>query len=138
MNYRLVLLGTLAYALVTFPLAVVWHVVLFEQKYISFGYFEGEPNFVLGFLTILIQGLMLSILYPHVSFAGSGIARGIKYALFIGLFFWTSHVLAFIAKQIITDPLLFIAMESFYLLLQFSIFGALIGAIYKKQLDKAA
>ena len=127
MNYRLVLLGTLAYALVTFPLAVVWHVVLFEQKYISFGYFEGEPNFVLGFLIILIQGLMLSILYPHVSFSGNGTARGIKYALFIGLFFWTSHVLAFIAKQIITDPLLFIAMESFYLLLQFGIFGALIG-----------
>ena len=138
MNYRLVLLGTLAYALVTFPLAVVWHVVLFEQKYISFGYFEGEPNFVLGFLTILLQGLMLSILYPHVSFSGNGTARGIKYALFIGIFFWTSHVLAFIAKQIITDPLLFIAMESFYLLLQFGIFGALIGAIYKKQLDEAA
>ncbi|PCJ71315.1 MAG: hypothetical protein COA62_01515 [Rhodobiaceae bacterium] len=138
MNYRLVLLGTLAYALVTFPLAVVWHVVLFEQKYISFGYFEGEPNFVLGFLIILIQGLMLSILYPHVSFSGNGTARGIKYALFIGLFFWTSHVLAFIAKQIITDPLLFIAMESFYLLLQFGIFGALIGVIYKKQLDEAA
>ena len=66
MNYKLLLLGTLAYTVVTFVLAVVWHVVLFEETYRTFGYLEGEPSFLLGLLSIFIQGLILSFLYPYV------------------------------------------------------------------------
>ena len=70
MKGKQIILGTLAYTLVTFPLAVVWHVVLFEEMYRTFGYFDGEPSFVLGFLTILIQGFMLSLLYPYFNLPG--------------------------------------------------------------------
>ena len=117
MNTKLTILGTLAYTLTTFPLAVFWHVGLFETQYKVFGYFESEPNFVLGLITILVQGGVLSFLYPYVSFSGMGIVRGLKFSLLIGLFFWTSHVLAFVAKQSVDNSLLFIVMESFYLLL---------------------
>jgi hypothetical protein len=109
---------------------------MFEEQYRSLSYIEGEPNLLLGFLTILIQGLILSWLYPFVSFQGSGIIRGLKYSLSIGVFFWTSHVLAFIAKQDINDSKLFLLMESFYLLIQFGIFGILIGLIYSKAPNK--
>lgn len=132
MNHELTLLGTLAYTLVTFPLAVIWHVFLFEEKYHSFGYFEGEPSFVLGLLTIIIQGYVLSFLYPYVKFKGQGIMRGLKYSLLIGVFFWSSHVLAFVAKQVVDSSLSFIVMESFYLLVQFGVYGLLIGKIYAK------
>ena len=138
MKLKPTLLGTLGYTLTTFPLAVVWHVVLFEEKYNSFGYFEGEPNFVLGLLTIVIQGFILSLLYPRVKFSGNGMTRGLKYSLLIGLFFWTSHVLAFMAKQTIDNASLFVAMESFYLFIQFGIFGVLIGIIYRKDLENYA
>lgn len=127
--------GTLAYTLVTFPLAVVWHVVLFKALYMGFGYFEGEPNFALGLLTIVLQGLVLSWLYPRVTLAGTGAARGLKYALIAGLFFWTSHVLAFVAKQTMDEPLVFVVMESFYLLLQFGIYGVLVGLIFKRSFE---
>ncbi|GAB1258381.1 hypothetical protein NBRC116494_28830 [Aurantivibrio plasticivorans] len=132
MNFKLILAGTLAYTLVTFPLAVVWHILLFEEKYKVFGYFQGEPSFLLGFATIVIQGVVLSFLYPFVNFSGNGPIRGLKYSLLIGAFFWTSHVLAFVAKQIVQNPIGFVAMESFYLLLQFGIFGILIGFIFNK------
>lgn len=130
MQTKQITLGALAYTLITFPLAVIWHVVIFEKQYQSFGYFEGEPDFALGLLTIVIQGFVLSFLYPYVSFEGRGVVRGLKYSLLIGLFFWTSHVLAFVAKQDINNALLFIAMESVYLVLQFGIYGVLIGLIY--------
>lgn len=132
MSIKQLTLGTLAYTLVTFPLAVIWHVGLFQEQYQSFSYFEGEPSFVLGLLTILIQGFILSFLYPFVLFQAEGIKRGLKYVSVIGLFFWTSHVLAFIAKQDIHTPILFMLMESFYLILQFGIFGVLIGLIHAK------
>lgn len=132
MNSKPVIFGTLAYTFVTFPLAVIWHILLFEEKYKGFGYFQGEPSFLLGFVTILIQGAFLSFLYPFVKFSGNGLIRGLKYSLLIGVFFWTSHVLAFVAKQTIQNPAGFVAMESFYLFLQFGIYGVLIGFIYNK------
>ena len=110
--------------------------MLFEEKYHSFGYFEGEPNFILGLFTIIIQGYVLSLLYPYVKFKGQGIIRGLKYSLLIGVFFWSSHVLAFVAKQVVDSSLSFVAMESFYLLVQFGIYGLLIGKIYSKVLEK--
>jgi hypothetical protein len=138
LKFKPVFAGTLAYTLITFTLAVVWHILLFEEKYKAFGYFQGEPSFLLGFVTILIQGVVLSFLYPFVNFTGSGSVRGLKYSLLIGVFFWSSHVLAFIAKQIIQSPIGFVAMESFYLLLQFGIYGVLIGNIYNKWPGKIA
>ncbi len=41
MDWKKIALGTAAYTAVTFPLAVVWHVVLFKQKYLAlqFGIF---------------------------------------------------------------------------------------------------
>ena len=127
-------LGIIAYTIVTFTIAILWHIVLFEQKYKEFGYIESEPNFLLGLMAIFIQGSVLSFLFPYTSFAGSGIIKGLKYSLLIGVFFWTSHVLAFVAKQDVNNSLTFIFMESFYLLLQFGIFGLLIGLIYKKDI----
>ena len=126
------LLGTLAYTLVTFCIAILWHIVLFEQHYQDFGYIEGEPNFLLGFITIVIQGFILSALYPLVQLKSQGIARGLKYSLTLGVFFWTSHVLAFIAKQEISNSSLFLIMESLYLCIQFGVYGVLIGLICKQ------
>ena len=74
---------------------------------------------------------MFSLLYPHLTFKGSVVARGLEYSLLIGLFFWTSHVMAFVVKQIVTSPVVFIAMQSQYFVMQFTIYGVLIGLIYK-------
>ena len=136
MNPKKIVLGTTAYTIGTFTLAVVWHVLLFGDRYQSFGYFEGEPSFVIGFVTILLQGVILSALFPMVKLSGTSILRGIKFSFLVGAFFWTSHVLAFIAKQPVQNVELFVAMETVYLALQFGLFGLLIGAIYRN--DRAA
>ena len=124
-------LGTAAYTLGTFTLAIAWHILLFEDLYKSFGYFEGEPNFAIGFLTILIQGVLLSILFPLFKLSGTSMLRGIKFSLLVGAFFWTSHVLAFIAKQPVQSVGLFVSMETVYLALQFGLFGFLLGVIHR-------
>ncbi len=49
MNIRPILIGAVAYTVVTFPLAVVWHIALFESTYRGFGYFGEKPSFILGF-----------------------------------------------------------------------------------------
>lgn len=126
-----VVLGSLAYTVGTFALAIVWHILLFEDQYRAFGYIEAEPNFVIGFITILIQGILLSVFFPMFRISGSGVTRGLKFSLLIGVFFWTSHVLAFVAKQDVHDVAMFIAMETIYLAMQFGLFGVLIALVYR-------
>jgi len=52
----------------------------------SFGYFGGEPNFFLGFISIFMQGAILSVGYAFTIFRGGSIASGLKYALMMGRF----------------------------------------------------
>ena len=138
MKTKQITLGTLAYVIVTFPLAVIWHIVIFNKQYQTFGYIEGEPRFVLGLVAIVIQGLVLSYLYPFVSFQGKRSVRGLRYSALIGLFFWTSHVLGYVAKRDMDSSILFIFMESAYLILQFGVFGILIVRICARGLENKA
>ncbi|MDD9948069.1 MAG: hypothetical protein OXU48_00890 [candidate division Zixibacteria bacterium] len=130
-NVKKLILGTAAYTICTFSLAVVWHIFLFSERYESFGYFEGEPDFLLGLLTIVLQGVLLSTLFPMLKAEGTSFRRGIRFAFITGAFFWTSHVLAFVAKQKVPGVSAFIWMETAYLLLQFGLFGLIIGVIYR-------
>lgn len=130
MNWTKILLTSAGYIIGTFALAVLWHVILFKTEYDTFGYFEGEPNFLLGLTSIAIQGITLSVLYPLCNLSGSAWARAIKFSALIGCFFWTSHVLAFIAKQTVVNVLAFITMESFYLVLQFGVFAVILALVH--------
>lgn len=47
------------------------------------------------------------------------------------MFFWTSHVLAFVAKQNVPNAVGFVMMETGYLIAQFGLFALLLGFIYR-------
>ena len=64
MDYR-PLLGAGAYLGVTFPLAILWHVVAFRPTYDQLGYFERDPIFALGFLAILVGSRKNNPRFPH-------------------------------------------------------------------------
>ena len=92
-------LSSLAYLVVTFPLAILWHQVLFKVPYEEIGYIGREdPIFVFGFISIAMQGILLTLGYLVFAKPEHSIGRGIRYALAVGVFFWTSHVLTFAAK----------------------------------------
>ena len=125
--------GTAGYTICTFVLAVVWHVVLFEESYRSFGYFEGEPSFLIGLVTIVLQGMLLSVLFPMMRGPSNSFHRGLGFASLAGAFFWTAHVLAFIAKQEVPGVWTFVGMETVYLVLQFGVFGTLLGVVHRER-----
>ena len=130
---RPVLIGTLAYLALTFPLAVVWHMVVFKGTYELIGYFgRSEPRFLYGFLSILIQGGVLSCLFPVLSRGDYSIQAGLRFAAILGVFHWTVHVLAYAAKGDLQRLGWFIPLETVYLGLQFATYGLLIGPIYRR------
>ncbi len=126
-----ILLAAAGYIVIVFPLALGWHMGLFKEKYESFGYFSGEPNIPVGLATIVIQGVVLALIYPLFHTGSAGFMRAFQFAGLMGLFFWTSHVLALVAKQNVPNAGGFIAMETGYLAVQFGLFALVLGLIYR-------
>ena len=126
-----ILLAAAGYVVIVFPLALGWHLGLFKEKYQTFGYFAGEPNVLVGLATVVIQGVVLALIYPLFHSGSAGFVRAFQFAGLMALFFWTSHVLALVAKQNVPNVSAFIVMETGYLVAQFGLFALVLGLIYR-------
>lgn len=131
MKYKKIILAILSYIVITFVLAPVWHILLFGEDYQKTGLYVGEPNYAIGFTTIIIQSTILSFGF-HYLFLRLKISA-FKFVLFVGVFLWTMQVLAIIAKHKMPNSLWFFAMESFFIILQLSLFAVLLKLIYKNK-----
>ena len=125
-----ILFGTLAYIIVTFPLAVLWHMKIFRAKYMAWGYFGEDVKSILGLSSMTVQGIVLSYGYSILNAADSALFSGICYSLVMGLFLWSVHVLATMGKNSKVRHFEFFAMETIYLAIQFLIYGILISYTY--------
>ena len=124
-------LGAIAYLLVTFPLAFVWHLVAFKGIYDRLGIFNREePIVALGFLVILIQGFLLSYVYSVFHRGGSPVKEGLKFGLLMGVFLWSSQVVAAAAKHQVASLPLWLTIETAYFAIQFTLVGLAIGLVY--------
>jgi len=130
-NTRFFILATLAYVLIVFPVAIIWHLVAFKPIYVEIGYFGSkEPVIALGFITIVVQGILLAYAYPFFYRGGSHVKSGLKFGFWAGAFLWSCQVLAFTAKNQIEHASTYFAMETGYLAIQFILVGLAIGLIY--------
>ena len=128
-----IILGTFGYLIITFPLAYVWHLVLFEQTYRQLGYFSrDEPIIAFGFGAILMQGILLSIIYPRLCRGKSLVAGAVTLASIMGGYHWTMHVLAAAAKHPIEPLTTWFALETTYLAIQFVLGGFLLALVYRR------
>ena len=76
-------LGVAAYLVPTFPIAFVWHLVLFAPAYEALGIYRPDPIIPFGFASMIIQGIIFSWAYPRL-FPGRGSAvfgPGLAYGL---------------------------------------------------------
>ncbi|MCA9005859.1 MAG: hypothetical protein KDA70_11360 [Planctomycetaceae bacterium] len=133
LDFKKIVLGMLGYAAITFPLAYVWHLVIFKTTYEKLGYISREePIIVFGFFAILLQGAILSFIYPSLCRGKSFLMGAVTIALAMGSYHWTMHVLAAAAKQKLEPLPLWFGLETAYLVIQFSLAGLLLALIYRK------
>ena len=126
MHTKQFLLSTIGYTVITFALAVLWHIVLFTEVYEQIGYIgREEPGFCLGLISILIQAAVLSYLYPKFK-------NGLHLLLVMGVFHWSLHVTAAAAKNQIHNVPLFFGIETLYLAVQFGLAIVLFKWVYGK------
>ena len=126
-------LGVAAYLVPTFPIAYVWHLVLFAPAYDALGIYRPEPIIPFGFASMVIQGVIFSFAYPRLlPGRGSAIFRpGLAYGFALALLSWSFTTLAVAAKNIMSSVPTYMLLETGFTLLQFAIVGPLIALAYR-------
>jgi hypothetical protein len=81
---------------------------------------------------MLMQGLVLSYLYPLYAQGKYSVRTGTAFGLLMGVLLASSAVFAEAGKQNVTSLPTWLAIESLYYLLQFSVVGGVMGAMYAK------
>jgi hypothetical protein len=127
-------LGFAAYLLPSFPIAFVWHLVLFDQKYHALQIYRAEPVIALGLASMIIQGAIFSWLFPRVFPHGSDsfVKDGLLYGLGAGLLSWSFTTLAVAAKNMMVSVSDYVLLETAFTILQFAIVGPLIALAYRR------
>jgi len=127
-------LGFAAYVLPTFPIAFVWHLVLFEQKYHALRIYRDEPVIAFGLASMVIQGAVFSWLFPRVFTrpSGSVLREGLLYGLGAGLLSWSFTTLAVAAKNLMTSVPDYLLLETAFTVLQFVVVGPLIALAWRR------
>ena len=135
MKTKLLIFSTLAYVFTIFPITALWHVGIFNEFYIEFGYFKEEETLLAalaGFSNIVVQGVILAILFLNTQFNGSNVVQGLKFSGLIFVFYFSIQVVNFVVRKEINDIPFFVLLETVYMLIQFFVYGILLGYLYSK------
>lgn len=131
---RKVVFATIGYSVVTMLIAFPWHFVFFKDLYHSFGiYNRGEPIVPLGFLTVVIQGVVMAYIYPRYYRGGSHYKEAIQFSLLMGIFLYSVSTLANAAKIEVSPMSTWILVQFAFHLIQFVATGAVVGFIYSRK-----
>jgi hypothetical protein len=126
-------LGVAAYLAPTFPIAYIWHLVLFAPAYEALGIYRPDPIIPFGFASMVIQGIIFSWAYPRL-FPGRGnsvFRPGLAYGLALAVLSWSFTTLAVAAKNIMGSVPVYVELETGFTLLQFAIVGPLIALAHR-------
>jgi hypothetical protein len=123
------LLAALAFVVFTFPLAFFWHLKFFRTQYERWQYFGGDAQPLLGLLAMLVQGVLLAVTYPFFSVTSEPFLNALAFSGFMLIFMWSTHVVSTMAKTKETRNGGFFALETLYLVIQFGVFGVLLGLV---------
>jgi hypothetical protein len=127
-------LGVAAYIIPTFPIAFVWHLVLFEQKYRALGIYRDDPIIPFGLASMMVQAVIFSWIYPRLFTGDRGSFRrdGLLYGLGAGLLSWSFTTLAVAAKHPMASITDYVILETAFTVLQFLVVGPLIALAWRK------
>ena len=127
------ILSILAYMLPTFPLAYFWHLTIFANYYKTLHVYREEIIIPFGIASMLIQGVMWSIIYRRL-FDGEPILKGaLKFALLACPLAWSFMVLAVSAKHQMSSVSGFLSIETAFILIQYAVVSPLIAMVYRKK-----
>jgi hypothetical protein len=129
---RYYVLAILAFVVASFAVQATSHFVLNADHYAAVGFIRDEPIMALGIFTMLMQGAILAYLYTFFYRDGAPLLRGLKYGLLMGVFLGSYLTLVEPAKYIVPSIRGWMIVEGLASLVQFALYGVLVGFIYDR------
>lgn len=126
-------LGMAAYLVPTFPIAFVWHLVLFEQSYHALGIYRPDPIIPFGLASMIIQAAIFSWAFPRAfpRHRNAALKDGLLFGLVAGLLSWSFTTLAVAAKHPMGSITDYVVLETAFTFLQFLIVGPLMALAHR-------
>jgi len=131
------LLAVLAYVVATFATQAASHFGVNAAHYAAVTYLRAQPIFVLGVLSMLIQGSIMSYLYAQLPQSGRSTGHAVLFAWLVGSILVSYEALAEAAKYSVPS-VASIAVEVAAGFVQFTLYGALLGWVYRARMPLAA
>jgi hypothetical protein len=130
-------LQNLAFAgafLITAFIAVLWHVVLFEQQFLSLGVFTrmDDPLYVYGITAWFLEALALVLIYFRTDWRNGSMLDALKVAWLMGLFAAASAMFGMAAKVRIDDLVLWFLLTGGFIVLHTTLLGLWLGLVSQK------
>ncbi|MBU0501554.1 MAG: hypothetical protein KJ558_11030 [Gammaproteobacteria bacterium] len=127
------ILAVLAYMLPTFPLGFFWHLTIFADYYKSLNVYREDIIIPFGITSMLIQGVIWSVVYERL-FSRESILKGaLKFYLLAFPLAWSFMVLAVSAKHQMSSVSGYLLIETAFVLVHYAIVSPLIAAVYSRE-----
>jgi hypothetical protein len=119
------------YLILTFPIAAIWHLVLFPDVYAAAN-LRPEPLVTLGLLSTVLQALAVAYVFPRIHGGGAPMREGVRFGLVMGTFIGSYGVLAEAGKFDVGPLLSWVIFEGLFFLVQWLIIGVAIAFVYER------
>ena len=124
-------LSVLAFIGVTFAVQGLSHFVLNKAHYDSVGILRSDIIMPLGFATMIIQGLVMSLVLQQWQGGSATLQHGLLVAAAFGIFLGAYMALTEAAKYDVPSIFAWIRSEVLSSTIQFAVFGLALGRIHR-------
>jgi hypothetical protein len=129
-----IIIGLVAYVILTFVIAYSWNMVLFRENYLALASssLRSAPIIQLGLITILLEGLALSIIFSIYYKGGNPLTEGLLLGLLVGIFSVAYAGLTVPAKFVIDPIWKYTILELSFGIIHFGLAGIILGFIFNR------
>ncbi len=125
-------LSVVAFILITFAVQGLNHFVINVEHYANVEFARPEPVMALGFLTMIVQGSILTLALGYVAPMGARIKDAMIVSLSFGLFLGFYIAVTEPAKYAAPSIPVWILTEGLASTIQFTLFGYVLGLIHRR------
>lgn len=128
-------LTVLTYVVTTFAVQGASHFAINADHYAAIPIMRAEPVIAMGLGSMLIQGTLFALLFPAFTRSVVTVWDGVKFSWALGGFLASYIVLGEAGKYAIPSIASWIAVEGSVALLQYTVFGVLLGLIHRRKVE---
>lgn len=127
-----ILKAALVYIILTFPLAYVWHLTVFKDRYAALQVYRATVLPLFGLASMVIQGIIFGVIYARViaPMDEGWLLKGLAYAALGGILSWSFTTIAPAAKSPMASIRDFFVIETAFTAIQWALVGLATAVVF--------